>query len=401
MEKKNNILILTYWSFDEGLIQAYTIPYIRIIKKLNPENNSITLVTLEKNHSDTKRVEKYYDSDFQVLPLPYFPFGAKAIFKWVKNIGILKKFIQKEKINSIHSWCTPAGMIGYILHKKTGVRLVADSFEPHAEAMIENGTWKKNSAAFKILFSYEKKIAKHADKIICIAPGMQDYIREKYHVELKQVQIKPACVDLEQFSFKDKKNIQLVNSLELQDKIVCLYAGKFGGIYLEKEVFDYFKSAYSFWKDKLKIILLTNEDNLKLKELVKYSEVPDSVFILKFVAHKDIANYMGLADFAICPVKTVPTKKYCSPIKNGEYWALGLPVIITKNISNDSEIIEKNKAGYVWKEISEKEFKNSIIEIDKLLKENTGEQLYSKIRPLAEMFRNFKSAEKIYKEIYC
>ena len=42
------------------------------------------------------------------------------------------------------------------------------------------------------------------------------------------------------------------------------------------------------------------------------------------------------------PVKPVPTKRYCTPVKDGEYWALGLPVIITEGISDDSGIIREN-----------------------------------------------------------
>ncbi|MBC7863671.1 MAG: glycosyltransferase [Bacteroidia bacterium] len=400
MKTQHNILVFTYWSFNDALIQTYTLPYLRLIKSLGPENISITLVTLEQNHKEIESVKKVTDSDFSVFPLPYFPFGAKAVLKWLKNISVLKKLAKEKKINTIHTWCTPAGMIGYILHKRTGIKLIADSFEPHAGSMVENGTWKKNSPAFKILFRYEKLIAKHAEKIIAIAPGMEKYISETYNVETKDLPVKPACVDLNKFSEKNKKDANLLKELGLTGKTVALYAGKFGGIYLDKEVFAFFKTAYDFWGDNLRILLLTNEEKDKLKKRISEAGIPETIFVIKFVPHKEIPVYMGLADFAICPVKSVYTKRFCSPIKTGEYWALGLPVIITQNISNDSEIIEKNKAGYVWKELNEKEFKNSVVAINKMLTENSSEQLYQMIRPLAEKYRNYKLAARIYKTIY-
>jgi glycosyltransferase involved in cell wall biosynthesis len=392
--------VLTYWSFSDALIQTYTIPYLRIIKQLDPENISITLLSQEKIHADVQRVKNITDPDFSVEPLPYYPFGAKAFLKWAGNLKSLRKLIAEKNINVIHCWCTPAGMIGYLLHKRTGIKLIADSFEPHAEAMVENGTWKKNSLAFKILFRYEKLLARHASEVIAIAPGMDIYSREKYNAGLKNTYIKPACTDLEKFSLKNRKDPALLKELGLENKIVAVYAGKFGGIYLDKEVFSFFKEAYSFWKDKLKILLLTNETDEKLNTWMKQENLPSSLFIKKFVPHSEIPNYMGLADFALCPVKPVPTKKFCSPVKTGEYWALGLPVIIPRNISNDSELIETNKLGYVWKEISAEEFRNSVKAIDRQLRENSLEELYKKIRPLAEQYRNFSIAEKIYRKIY-
>ena len=35
-------------------------------------------------------------------------------------------------------WCMTAGSLGYILSKTSGKNLVIDSYEPHAEAMVEN-----------------------------------------------------------------------------------------------------------------------------------------------------------------------------------------------------------------------------------------------------------------------
>ena len=54
-----------------------------------------------------------------------------------------------------------------------------------------------------------------------------------------------------------------------------------------------------------------------------------------FVPYNQITDYYQIADFAINPVKPVPSKRYCTSIKDGEYWGMGLPVVITKNISDD------------------------------------------------------------------
>ena len=37
---KGNVLVLTYWSYKDALIQTYTLPYVRIIQKNLGTNNN-------------------------------------------------------------------------------------------------------------------------------------------------------------------------------------------------------------------------------------------------------------------------------------------------------------------------------------------------------------------------
>ena len=43
---------------------------------------------------------------------------------------------------------------------------------------------------------------------------------------------------------------------------------------------------------------------------------------------------------------------------------------------------------------------DSIKKIDQLLQQNTTDELYQKIRPIAEKYRNFEIAEKVYHQLY-
>ena len=394
---KINVLVFTTWSFYDALIQTYTLPYLKLIKKQLPEGSSIHFITLEQSG---QRKSAAPTEDYTWFTLPYHRFGAKAFIHWIYSLYQIKKYIQKNKINVFHSWCTPAGMIAWFFHRKNRTFFIADSFEPHAHSMVENGTWKSNSIAFKLLKHFEKKIIQNADEIITIAPGMEHFMKQNYGLNRKIIYVKPAAVNLGTFSILNRKNDSLIQKYQLEDKTVMVYAGKFGGIYLNDEIFDFCNVCFQHWNDKIRFLFLTSEQKELLLHKAKERNIPEKNFIIEFVPHDQIANMMGLADFALCPVKPVPSKKYCSPIKTGEYWALGLPVIIPSNISNDSEIIAQNNAGYVWKEISEKEFLNSIHFIEELISKNSIQNLYAQIRPLAEKYRNFSNAENIYQSIY-
>jgi len=50
--------------------------------------------------------------------------------------------------------------------------------------------------------------------------------------------------------------------------------------------------------------------------------------------------------------------------------------------------------------LNEASYLKAIKDIDELLSNNSREELYLKIRPVAEKYRNFEIAEKIYATIY-
>ena len=398
-----NILIFTQWSFKDALIQTYTLPYIDIIREAISPGRKIILVTAEQasialSKEENDQVNKDWKKrNMQLLSEPYKRFGLRKLFASVGNLSKIIGIIRKEKIKTIHAFCTPAGGIAYILSKLTGADLVIDSYEPHAEAMVENGTWKKGGLAFRILFSLEKKQTRKAKALIGTTAGMKQYAAEKYGVQVKNFFVKPACVDLEKFSPKEK-NVHLLRELELENKIVCVYAGKLGGIYFKAEVFDFIKACYDNWIDEFRFLMLTNASREEIDAECSRVGLAPEVVLSRFVFHNEIPGYLTLGDFAINPVKPVPTKKYCTSIKDGEYWAMGLPVVISRNISDDSAIIEQENIGVGMDFADRSQFTSALMRLEDFLK--TKNTLKEKIRQIAKQYRSYGIAEDIYKKIY-
>ena len=389
-----NILFITQWQYEDALIQTYTLPYVQIIKNITGFGCYLVCVN--------KGIAKIAVREENGVTVIVMPLGSGNQFiNWGRNLLALRKLIKREDITHLHPWCTPAGAIGLLLKLlNRKLILTIDSFEPHAEAMVENGTWKKSGLKYKVLSYMEKLEAKKADNLVFAAPGMQEYVLNKYGVKIETYQVKPACVDLDQFSDKAIKDKALLEELGLNEKIVGVYAGKFGGIYLEDESFQLIKKCEDYWGDRFRFVLLSNVDDDYLERKIEKYGIRRKTIIKLFVAHEDIAKYIGLADFAICPVKPVPTKQYCSPIKDGEYWAIGLPIIITKNISVDSQIIADSNAGAVLQSLDDEGYMTAIKKIDSIIATKSRAEVYKQIRPLAEKYRNYSIAEKVYKAIY-
>lgn len=401
---QGNILVLTHWSYKDALIQTYTLPYLEMIRNILPKENKIILVTSEQEHlalttEEIKKInESWKEKNMAFFPLPYERFGWRKMIDTALHVRQLARLTKKEKIKVLHSFCTPAGGIAVLVNKLTGLPIIADSYEPHAEVMVENGTWKKNSLSFKILQRLEKALTKKAVQFIGTTSAMKEYAQSRFHTDINHLFVKPACVNFSEFS-PGEKDVELVKKYGLENKIVAVYAGKLGGIYLKEELFDFIKTCNEFWGDGFRFFMITNASNDEIGEQIKRTGLPREVVISKFCFHHEVSKHLSLGDFGINPVKPGPTRRYCTSIKDGEYWAKGLPVVITKNISDDSDIISQNEIGVVLDELDNENYKKAVCKIDNMLKADR-KALQTKIFDIAKKHRDYSIAQNIYSSIY-
>lgn len=369
------------------------------------KEGKLFLLTLEKPNIALKGEElleirnKFEEEGIYLIPKSYHRFGLKAVLSWIIYILSLRRLCKKENIDCLHAFATPIGSAAYILSRLTGIPFVVDSFEPHAESMVENKSWKPNSFVFKLLFFFEKRQTRYAFATLSASPQMPEYTDQKYHIRPAYNLYKPAGVNLSLFKPSNTIDTKLRESLGLKGK-VCVYAGKFGGIYLDREVFRFFASCYNYWKGDFSVLLLSDALEETIKEFAKSEGFPFEALVLKQVDHSEVADYLALADFAINPVKPVPSKKYCTSIKDGEYWAMGLPVVIPPGISNDSDLIESNKAGVIWKGFEKSDCDKTAAEIAEYLALESYEERMPRIRNLAAAERDFELYARHYSKLY-
>ena len=312
MKKTKNILVITYWSYKDALIQAYTLPYLHLFNDILAPNRYIYLVTLEQKHLQLNANERSQIRQrlrlqgIKWIDFHYYRFGVLSFLNWIPILLRLCLLAIFRGVSHIHAWCTTAGAIGYVVSVLTRKPLIMDSYEPHADVMLETKTWTARSPAYRILQRFEKLEGLHSKTQICCTSDMTEYARQSLGIQLRNPVVKPACVDLERFSFANRKKPYLLRKMGLENKIVCVYAGKFGGLYLEQEVFDFFKTASDYWGDRFRVLLLTNEREENLVHWMKASGLDPRIVHKTFVFHSSIPDYIGLGDFAISPYKPVP-----------------------------------------------------------------------------------------------
>lgn len=399
-----NVMAISYWSMGESLTQSAGLPYMDMILKHLPANSFVYYLTLEKPEyaysPEEKKSLKAQLTKRRIIWLDYdyHPFGKRMMWQWMKILPSLHRLCRRDAVKLLISFGPVAGSSVYLLHKTTGIPFVVDGYEPHAQSMVENGTWAPESLSFKLLSRFEKWQTRSTFAVLATSNRMDEYAKETYGCSPKRFYVKRAVVDLDRFLL-DEKPKELVDRYGLADKTTLVYAGKFGGIYLEHEVFTFIKHCAEHWGDQFKVLLMTDTPRAQVEKYCSETGVDPNIVISFHARHEEVPDHLLLGDFAINPVKPVPSKRYCTSVKDGEYWACGLPVVIPHDIADDSDIIEERGIGAVLKGFAEADYKEAIQKMDAILQSEDLPAIKKRIRQTAIEYRSFEIADEVYREI--
>ena len=238
----------------------------------------------------------------------------------------------------------PAGSLAYLSTKKMKIPFVVESFEPHADYMKAAGEWRKFGIRYLFQKHWEKQQKKYAKALVTVTENYRNRLIEEGVVKDK-IFVVPCAVDQNIF-YKDKSLRKKVRSkLNIPDDAkVGVYAGKFGGLYLKEKAFKIFSRA-SEQIEEFHLLLLTNTDSNWLNKMIQQYNLPSNRIHIKFVSYDEMNNYLNIADFAFALYKSNHVSQYLSPVKIGEYWACGLPVLITPNLGDEMHWIKGKGLG--------------------------------------------------------
>jgi hypothetical protein len=185
--------------------------------------------------------------------------------------------------------------------------------------------------------------------------------------------------------------------LGISDEVkVGIYLGKFGSIYYDKEAFEVFKAAEQYF-DSFFLILLSPTDKQELLEKLKEVHFPLEKVWIGIVPHNEVPSYLSASEFAFSTIKPADCRRFCSPVKDGEYWANGLPILLPDLVGDDSDIIKTEGGGAIIDVTDYQSLEMAFCAVEQIAQKGIAGR--DEIAMLAIKHRNPEIAVKVYKEI--
>lgn len=390
-----NILYVGYWPAADTLTQAVILPRLQLLSEQQEVEKIVfcsiergSMTNLNKDVPKTKWIAFQSKNKGNVLLTKFSDFTELPPF--------LIEIIQVEKIDLVIANSPLAGGACYLALRKIKIKLIVECFEPHAESMLESGVWRRWDLRYWILRYLETNLKKHAWRLITVSHHYTKKLASEGVSDCKIITM-PNCLRIENFRFQQDKRNEMRNSLAISDnQIVGVYVGKFGGIYYDKEAYKLFASAFHFFGERFRLIILTGHTVSEVSNNLKKQNVDLTRVFISSVPHSQVANYLSASDFAFATIKPTPTRLYCCPVKNGEYWANGLPVLLEGGIGDDSDILKKEGGGVI---LNHQMPNASFNELQHRMGEGRS-FLANKIHAIAEKHRSDKLMKEVYEKVF-
>ena len=344
------ILFLGYWGFEDPLTTATVLPHLRLLQD-RADVEAIQLVTIEREESALRPPAlklSFTTNKITFAPLLSPPGGNVLINKTADFLRFPRVLAAQAKAfgaDFILARGAPAGSLAYLVWQRIGIPFYVESFEPHAEYMRQVGVWSRFDPRYLFQQYWENRQKRHAQALLPVAENYrQQLLREG--VSPKRVITVPCSVNLVDFAFDPKERGQTRARLGFApDALVGVYAGKFGGIYYDDEAFALFRKTADFFGPSFRLLVLSPQPAAKILLKLAAVGIESAQVKVVFAPFAEVPRYLSAADFGFGLHRPTP---YVSPIKVGEYWASGLPVLLTAGVGDDSAIIEREGGGAVF-----------------------------------------------------
>jgi hypothetical protein len=248
--------------------------------------------------------------------------------------------------------------------------------------MYESGVWKRWDPRYIVQKLGERAIKSRATGIITLTENFRSQLISE-DVNPDKLQVVPCVTDLDMFNYSSEIRDQIRKQYNIPpDAIVGVNVGKYGGIYHLDKSFQLFNTLFSIIPN-FYLFLLT-PDPLHARTLASAYGLPVDRCFIDRVPFSEVSKYLSASDFGFVLVKPSTSRIFCSAIKTGEYWACGLPIIITERVGDDTKIISQSGFGFVWDGINN----NIHVEVMRLLQLLHKSDVKSMGRNLAMKYRN-------------
>jgi len=353
----------------EPLGQSLVLPAVRRLASLGAQ---ITLVTFEKP-DDVARTDEMAqvrrsleECGAEWIPLGYHkrPKVPATAFDILNGFVCGIKARLKFKPDIIHARTFIGGLIGLALTSVTGAKLIYHNEGFYPDEQVDAGVWQKDSTLHRVARSFERKLYASAKGIIAMSYRGRSVIAGMNKVKENETPIivVPSCVDLERFRSEP------FGRTVLQDEINLVYAGSVGGRYMLDRIGKFMAVAIKE-QQRTRLNILTRAGRDDVEEMLAGSGLTEKDWSLDSVPYSQMPEQLARNHAGLLFLAQGLSEHGCSPTKIGEYWAMGLPVVTTPNVSDTDTIILRDRVGVIVRNHTDDEYRRAFRELLELLRD--------------------------------
>lgn len=358
------ILYVVYWGAAEPLGQALVLPAVERLQTLGAQ---VTLVTFDKiadlaDRAGIDAIQRRLENlgvewiSRRYHRRPHLP--AKLLDLGVGVVACL--LAARTETDVVQARTFFGGVMVWLVAPLLRAKIVyhAEGFYP--EEMVDGGAWPAGSIRYRLARWIEDRVYRRANAVIVLSNAAKDRIDALFSASgsAKAVVVVPSVVDLARFRAQPAK--------KPGDPIRLVYSGSIGYRY----VFDRAARFAAIMEEELKQVslrILTRTDVSVVAGILNGSGLSPESWSVASVPFAEVPAELSAADAGLCFGTQRGSETGGSPTKVGEYWASGLPVVVTPNVGDVDAIVRAERVGVVVEGVTEDAYRRAARGLKELL----------------------------------
>jgi glycosyltransferase involved in cell wall biosynthesis len=249
--------------------------------------------------------------------------------------------VVRHRLDAIHARSHVPLAMALIARRLTRRRLIFDIRGLLAEEYFDAGRWVRGGMPYRLTDWVQRAGLRRADGFVVLTERVRDHlwgdaVPERTHVI-------PCCADFDRLA---PGSLDARAELGVGERPLMVYVGKLTGVYMDREMADFFAVARRRQPDLVFEVLTQSPADSILDELQR-AGIPEDAYRITSVPPDEVGGYLAAADFAICFCHPKPSLIASSPTKVGEYLAAGLPVASGPDVGDTDAILRRDDAGVI------------------------------------------------------
>jgi len=402
-----HILVYSFQGIKDPLFRGLILQYLRDFNTPEPRFCFHIITHEQAMYRANREEQEAFRKELAQWNIQWHPINyhngrfllLKKLYDFLHSLFVAAKIRFKYRTRFFIGYLTIAGAFGYLISRLLRMRLLVFCFEPHSDYMIDFGTWSRTSLKYSLLNTLEKREATRCDYLTVPTRHTQELV-EHWGTRAKKIFRLPISVDTGKFIFCPEKRQEIRSKYNFTGRRAIFYLGKFRGIYYDvPEVVAFYGELRRQDPNIFAYVITPNIPEEIEDALLQEGFTRDDFVVLGKVPYEEVADYISAADLGLVAIPPLPSQRYRTPVKVGNYLACGVPLLIPKGIADDDELTENEKVGVVVREFSVAEAKRIQPELDALWNE-PEEQLRARCREVAIRARGLQNTKKVLEQIF-
>jgi len=368
-------LYICYFGLREPLVQTQVLPYLRQLAAAGVE---VHLLTFEPRFREQwskgelkREQERLVTEGITWFCLPYHkrPSVPATVYDILAGARYAATLVRRREINVIHARSHVPAIIGALVKRWTGARLIFDIRGFMPEEYVDAGLWPEGGSIYRAVKATEGWLLSSANAFVVLTERAREILfggSTDTDSLGRPIEVIPCCMDAQRFNSAGEHTAEDVrHELNLVGRRVIVYLGALGGWYLTHEMAAFLATAHRQDPNTFSLILTQSPPEMMSSPL-RALGVADKDFLICRVAPADVPRYLRAADLSLSFIKPCYSKQASSPTKIAEALASGLPIISNGGIGDLDAMIEGDRVGVIVREFNETAYRNALSEIDSM-----------------------------------